>query len=359
MTTEGLQPQDTNSFEQREMLIHANGDEIIDPTLANEEGIPLAVQNLIAGMRARKNAQPKTLSEEMDELRHERVAAERADYLASLEAAPHTESESEDAIPVYQPNPIQGQLDLGGIVLPERPEGKRVAFGRYLKYWQYDMFNDHNKSIVQPEEVAWMVPERISSILFATRGKGEPYPDGLYVDGVLLNQFEYGLIPRSPDALGKASISKTLGDNDVTSEVVERAQRSRLHTFESRLEALDTHGAKLKERRELIIKLQRAAHKPGYAVGTPEEVKPMFAGAWSEFTNILDVLHIQRNWDQEKRQVAETALLMYLTEGKQSDRVQHWSQMLELSRTYLAARSHLIDVRTKELKELLKVRNVS
>lgn len=340
---------------QPELFANVGSFELVSPELVDAKNISDDVQAMLEGMRAKKAAVPPTLSERRDELRRKRVAQERQEYLAA-NPEPTTQASTPEQVDINVTpvdSAIQGKLDLGLDITPEKPEGKRVAFGRYLKRWQYDMLGGHNITYLTESEKKWMTPSRIARELFVQQKRGQNYPDGLYVDGILLNQYEYSLIPRSPEALGKASLSKTIGDNDVSQEVVKRAERSRVHTFESKLEALSDHGEKLKLRKDDIIKLQRAAAKPGYSTQTAEDMKQLIAGAWNEFTNILDVLQIKRSWTQEQRDVAGGALLNFLTQGSQNNRVRNWRTMLELSRSYLAARTNIIDNRIKTTQALL------
>lgn len=249
---------------------------------------------------------------------------------------------------------VPEQLSLEGLPQPVQHEPKRVAFGRYLKPEQYDIFGDYDLSTVTDEEKAWMTPENLSRIVFVDE-KQQRGKDGLYIDGVLVNQYEYRLIPRSPLALGKASLSRVLGDKEVNEEVVQTAQRGRIHVLEDKVEAMAAHRAKLSDRRATIVELQHAAQKPGFSIPrrSPEEVKQMFGEAWQEFTNILDTLQIQRGWTEEQRIAANGALINYLTQGSQRDRVHNWKQMLELSRKYLVARDYILNTRTRQTQTLI------
>jgi hypothetical protein len=67
----------------------------------------------------------------------------------------------------------------------------------------------------------------------------------------------------------------------------------------------------------------------------------------------MDVLHVQLNWTQEQRGVAEGALLLSLTEGKPSDRVHNWKVWLGLVDNYLKARIHLITNRSRVVQRAL------
>jgi hypothetical protein len=237
----------------------------------------------------------------------------------------------------------------------EQAEQQRVSFGRYLKPEMYDIFGEYDLSQVTEDEAKWMTPKRIARELFAESPRSPV--QGFVVDGILLNQFEYRLVPRSPEALGTASLSKVLGDNDIDADLIERAKRGRVHALGSKIDAMATHSEKLHERRENIVKLQKLAYRPGHGNVLPDQspdtVKFLFAEAWSEFTNILDVLQVQREWTQDQRTSAEAALINYLTQGPQRDRVMHWREMLVMARTYLVARTYLLQKRTKQTLKLL------
>jgi hypothetical protein len=246
------------------------------------------------------------------------------------------------------------QLGLEGIQGPKPPSEDRAAFGRFLKTPLYDVFGEYHLNDLTGAQIEWMTPDRIYTELFADGGSKRL--DGLYVDGVLLNAYEFNLIPRSPRALGRASMSRVLGDNEVTQEAIERSKRGRVHALEGKRDYMGRHMLLLDARKVHIADLQKAAARPGYTVlpgQTAQHMKILFGEAWQEFTTILDVLQTRREWTDTKRNAANSALINYLTVGPQNQRVGHWQQMLELSRTYLLARTNLFRVRMNQTTDLI------
>lgn len=248
------------------------------------------------------------------------------------------------------------QLQLGGMEFdgtPEEeelkssePQSKLVAFGRFVKPEMYDVFGDYDLSSVTDKERLWLTPDHIAPFLF-DKACGEKQK----VDGLALNAHEYNLVARSPRSLAQTAVTRTLGDNDLSDERLAASQRSIEHTFASKREAMTTHVNKLEQRRSEIQLLRREAKAPGYAHQTPEHMKELISGAWQEFVIILDVLHIQRGWDDVKRARAEATMIHYLTQGSQSIRIGHWKAMLDLSDSYLGARVTLFKNRIKRLSK--------
>lgn len=149
--------------------------------------------------------------------------------------------------------------------------------------------------------------------------------------------------------MAESAISQTLADHDLSDERLADSDRSVQHAFDNKKEAMEKHVAKLIDRRLDIKLLYREAKAPGYAHQTPERMKELISGAWQEFKIILDVMRIQRGWDDETSKRAEATLIHNLTQGAQNIRVGHWRTMLELSDNYLGARIALFKNRIRRV----------
>lgn len=233
-------------------------------------------------------------------------------------------------------------------------EPKRVAFGRYVKPEMYDVFGDYDLGDVTDNEKQWMTAENLGLSLFE-QDSAVPYT----VRGVALNTTEYGLLARHPKRLAEAAEQKSLKDKDLDDEVIATAKRAEIHALENKLEVMMAHSAKLAEQRRLIKELSSEARKPGFAHKSPERMKELISAAWIEFTGMLDVVHVQRGWDDDKRKRAETTLIHYLTQGSQRGRVANWQAMIGLADGYLGARLNLFGTRTRETAELLQNKNAA
>ena len=241
--------------------------------------------------------------------------------------------------------------------LPEEVQAKRplVAFGRFVKPQMYDVFGEYQLEGVTESEKEWMLAANIAPRLFNPNGVYNEDDQGreLAVDNVAFNAYEYNLVVRSPKHLGRFATARTLKDKDIDEEVLAAGERAADHALLQKYEAMVTHKAKLQEQRSLLKELHKEAHAPGFAHKTEEKMKQLTSAAWNEFTTILDVLHVQRGWDDQKRQRAEAAMIATLTQGSQRDRVKNWKSLIELAGSYLGARIHIFTSRIESVDQRL------
>lgn len=234
--------------------------------------------------------------------------------------------------------PIPGQ-DPGVtpevIQSPEQTKDPMVAFGRFVKTEIYDVFGEMNFGNLTDADKQMVRPSVVGPQLFNApfRHRGQ-----VAVDKLALNPLEYKIMARWPRALGQAAITQTLGANDLSDARLEAAWRARLHVFADKRDAMTEHVGKMVERRSNINRLRRAVHAQGFARERLSNMKWLIAEAWQEGETILDVLHVQQAWDDEKRKQASTALVHYLTTGAQQTRISHWKDFTALTDSYLGAR---------------------
>ena len=229
----------------------------------------------------------------------------------------------------------------------DQPAPKRVAFGGFVKPENYDIYGDYDFESLSDAEKAWMNPDKLRSILMPQE-KGSS--TDLAVDGVLLNQTEYSIIVRSPDQLGKFAVANVLKDKDLTDEVIQAGNRARIRVLSQKEEVMGFHTDLIKENRKDLRELRKQISMPGFAHKTPERMKQLTSVAWNEYMNILDVLRVQRNWNDEKHEQAKAALTHYLTQGSQRDRVKHWGEMSALADQYMTVRIALFTNRIRKVQ---------
>lgn len=230
----------------------------------------------------------------------------------------------------------------------EQPQPKLVAFGRYVKTEQYDLFGDYNLDDLTDEQKQWMNAGKLQGIIF-----NPPNDAPLVVDKIALNPYEYNLVVRSPYHLGKFATARSLNDKDLSDEVVSTGKRAAEHAFEQKQEGMTDHLDKLKDRRFDIRELKKEIKTPGFAHKSPERMQHLAGVVWGEFITILDVAHVQRGWDDNTRKEAQAALINYLTTGNQRDRISKWYQMTELAENYISGRIVLFSNRIKAVKREL------
>lgn len=236
-----------------------------------------------------------------------------------------------------------------GAVETEPQRAKLVAFGRFVKPELYDVFGEYDLSNVTDEEKTWMGAANLARPLFKpTRNE-----NSLIVDNIGLNAYEYGIIVRSPVGLGRSAVSRVLGVNEIDDERIAATKRGRRHYFEVKFPLMQEHESKMTAGRIEIKDLLKEAKKPGYAHKNEAWMKEHLSAAWQEFQTILDVAHLQRGWDDDKRKRAEAALLSRLTQGSQRDRVKNWLEMLHLADDYLGARIALFTDRISQIAQEL------
>lgn len=210
---------------------------------------------------------------------------------------------------------------------------KLVAFGGFVKPEQYDIFGEHDFSDLTEKEKSWFDADKFRELII-----NNPTNYQFVVDEVALNPYEYNLIARSPSHLGKFAVAKVLNDNDLSDERISASQRAPVHVLTQKIEAMTNHDNKLREQLSFVRELRKEIRAPGFAHKTEERMKLLISASWNEFTTMLDVMSLQRGWDDDKRQRAETALLFYLTQGGQSLRISKWAKMTKVADDYLVLR---------------------
>lgn len=224
-----------------------------------------------------------------------------------------------------------------------------VAFGRFVKPETHDVFGEYDLATVSEEEQRWMTAQRLTGILF---DRGPRFGLGI-VDGVRVNTEEYGLVARHPNWIANTVISRVLGDREVDDARIEKAQTRAAESLERKSEKMYDYVRGLELKRDNIGDLAREARTPGFAHKKEERMTELFGTALGEFNNMLNVAHVQREWNDETRFRAHTTLLHYLTSGSQRTRVQNWQAMLSLSDRYLDARIYLFRNRIRRTGEFL------
>ena len=145
-------------------------------------------------------------------------------------------------------------------------------------------------------------------------------------------------------------VANVLRDKDLSDDVINAGNRARIRVLSQKEDAMSFHKDRIKENRNLLRELRKEISMPGFAHKTPERMKQLTSVAWNEYMNILDVLRVQRGWDDEKHQKAKTALTFYLTQGAQKDRVKHWDEMTELADQYMTVRISLFTNRVRKVR---------
>ncbi len=231
-----------------------------------------------------------------------------------------------------------------------KPEGKKKlkAFGGYVKEELYKLFAGDQLDIdtVEPKEKDWIGRNLAEVVLTRKHGKrnkdNNDKDRGVFIfDGVPLNATEYTMIVRSPEKFGQAVVARTIQNQDLDDELVDKGQRSGQHAFESKLDSMQDHLQKLIEHRNMVKELQREIGMPGFAHKSDERMNQLTSVVCNELKTIIDVARPLRGWDDERTLRAKSALVAYMVTGGQRERVKHWGEMAQLCRNYLSVRISL------------------
>lgn len=331
-------------FEQQELFMEVGGRLMPTEEAAVDSH---AVQNeVMAGIRLKLKEREPSFQDRMDAARRASGALAGQEYLERIAVDDvHQPSPNKDTL---LPMVLQGTFNNLDIERSKRPQGAKVAFGRYLKsrvfdragqYMSFRLLTDGEKSLMRPDGLA---------PLFYRDRKDRQSTKGLfYIDDVLVNQYEYRLIPRSPEALARDSAAKTYGELDIDEdpELHARAERSVVHTFKAKIPKLEEHREGLVAKRDDVQRLLKHARNPGAAWISPEDMEQLIGSVWSEFDTIVHTLSVREKWDKEHLDAAKSALLQNLTKGMQAGRVGNFVGMLTFANRYLNTRIRIINNR--------------
>lgn len=124
-------------------------------------------------------------------------------------------------------------------------------------------------------------------------------------------------------------------------------------TIQQKLVGMTNHIGNLEQSNGMLKQLVHLSLAPGYAHTTDAKLIELYANAWNEFENIIDVVHIVEKWTDEQRDRADPSFLRYLTKDDQIMRVHQWKSMILLARRYVTHRIYLFTDREDKAKELL------
>lgn len=183
------------------------------------------------------------------------------------------------------------------------------------------------------------------------------YPErkeGLFVVGdIALNETEYDLFPRNIESLGKAAMAKTLRkrlDSNKDSRYA-AADRSRMHTYDSKGERLAKMIAGLENEKKELEWLGDKIKSPGYALTTEAVMRQTASSVLVLcFGNILGVVGNEQSWDAATRNQAERALLVSLFTGAQRQKVANWAGWTKFAKNYTISKRNLARNRLRTLE---------
>lgn len=244
---------------------------------------------------------------------------------------------------------IEFQPTLPGVVTEQKSK-RRAAFGRYVGPEHFDLFGDYDLKNIPKEDRGWITPNFLDDNLITAR-KDAPN----VVSGIALNTYEYNLLirARNPKYLRNKVVTASMGYERPTEQKRTQAEMRGNSTIQQKLVGMTNHIGNLEQSNGMLKQLVHLSLAPGYAHTTDAKLIELYANAWNEFENIIDVVHIVEKWTDEQRDRADPSFLRYLTKDDQIMRVHQWKSMILLARRYVTHRIYLFTDREDKAKELL------
>lgn len=232
---------------------------------------------------------------------------------------------------------------------PEVDLERRNAFGRAVSLSYYDI-SPVTLEGLSTDDLALVSTLSLTEALYTGGGDFK-------IDGLTFNETEYSTIARSPRALGKAVMATTQTANMLDHNQDRRdgrVERSRLHAFESKEEAMSKLMDGLGQEKDWLDKLFKEMRSPGFAHFKEGEMRLLINNTWQiSFKNILSVASTKNGWDGETHETAERALTKKLLTGEQRTKVGYWQQMTSLARRYNRNKQSIINTRLNEVRKSL------
>lgn len=177
---------------------------------------------------------------------------------------------------------------------------------------------------------------------------------------VSLTPAEYTLLPRNIDALGKASLNRTLAARPDIRQSQGAAVRSVQHTFAHKYERIQAHmDNKLIPDQQLLEKFKQAGDNPGLSM-FGQEVKLRIA--LTSYRQIMDdaitAIGSQRGGTYEQRQLATRACEWRILFERQGNKhIGYFKDLTDLLLEYNGVKQAVFKSRIMQLEKQLKPSN--
>ncbi len=226
----------------------------------------------------------------------------------------------------------------------------RNAFGRSVSLAYYDISPETLINVTETD-LSHVEIDNIRDALYTGGGRFQ-------INGLNFNEEEYSTIVRNPKYFGRAVIAKTFsarGLDNNSDRRTETAERSALHAFSSKEEAMTNMLQGLEQEHVWLSKLHKEMKGPKYAHYRESEMRTLATSTWHiSFINMLNVTASKMEWDDETHELAEKALTVRLLTGPQRSKVGYWQQLTSLGIRYNHHKQLIIGNRLTEVQSKIK-----
>lgn len=221
--------------------------------------------------------------------------------------------------------------------MPPRPLDKRAAFGRVPHSNFFGIDPDMLRVEISDEDINRVQPENLRSALFCD--------SELSFGGVAFGPAEYEVIVRNEDSFEAAIGARALKASQLENNLERRhqkAERSKLHAYESKIERLDVMLKGLEQERVGLGRLLKEMQSPKFAHMSEAELRILATSVWElSFKNILHVAAQSNGWDTETADKAEKALTYQMTSKDYKANYRYWKTMTKVALEYATVRQRL------------------
>lgn len=263
---------------------------------------------------------------------------------------------------------IEGQGVLVGPDMVPYPInlGARNSLARALRH-EYFAINPNDYLDLTPEIAAHITPERLRPGLIDTKSTA-PCAVGYFPGGeqrlryIALTPSEYEIVVRSPEALGKAVVNRTLASRPRELPIATHAQaaeRSGQHAFLGKAEKMQKYlDNALIPQGVLISKFIKAAKHPGLSLmGSEANMRQNFESLRTIIINdALIALRTQYNWTDEQALLTERIIIKEIVLDRAGNRhLSNFKGYIRLLKEYNGNKQALFRDRLAKVKSNTRV----
>lgn len=260
---------------------------------------------------------------------------------------------------VHKTEPGPGQIAFESMPLPSQEPldlSARCAFGRILTPHFFNLAPETVPAVVSPEAYERVSPDTLGKAIFAG-GKQS-------VSGVLWNSEEYSAMARNVEALGQASMAKTLQARQLDPDADRRqeaAERSAVRTLfgdgihRQYYEKMQGMLATYEQERHWLVRLLNESYTPGWAHMNAGDMLVLATSVWriSFEGHLLRAVSEHSGWGREQNAEAQGAMRYSLFYDRQKTKLSYWQGLMGVAMNHNRVKSVLLKTRLKQIERQL------